>query len=225
MARIMKSPRVNVVVTPELIEEAVRGDSGHCMIAEAVKAAVPEARHVSVDLQTIRYSLPGVHARYTFLTPRIGQTALVRFDAGEEVEPFRMQLRNPHITAMSNRAAAERRQRELDEAGRTERQEEVREAHREVLVEARSRQRRKYGTGPKATKMIGKENNRRNGGGDLPRIEGGTPPPVGPLQGGIKGGPIPRGRRREYGIRALDRGSSLLLRDSGQGEEQVPPQK
>lgn len=208
--KISKSPRINVVVTEEIISEATREDSSHCMIAEAVKAAVPEARHVAVDLQSIRYSIPSMRARYTFFTPRIGQEALVAFDAGDEIEPFRMQLRNPHITQMSDRPAAQQRQREREEAGLTPEQEAAREAHREVLRKARSRTssgRRRFTVDSSSKPGPG-----GSGGQPLPRVEGGSPPPVGPLHGGSRAGHsrVPAGRRRQYGLRAFDRMSAKI---------------
>lgn len=100
-----RSPRVTIEVTEELIDQAVRGDSGHCMIAEAVKAAYPNARYVSVDLQTIRFSDPTTHERYTYLTPRAAQVALVDFDQGAHPQPMRFQLRGAQVTPSGSRQA------------------------------------------------------------------------------------------------------------------------
>lgn len=38
-----RAPRVHVQVDTDAIEDATRGDSGHCMIAESLKKAVPDA--------------------------------------------------------------------------------------------------------------------------------------------------------------------------------------
>ena len=54
--KAMTTPRVNVQVTPDIINVAARRDSGHCMIADALRLAVPEAQSVSVDLATIRWT-------------------------------------------------------------------------------------------------------------------------------------------------------------------------
>ena len=51
-------------VTAELIATAIPRNSGHCMIADALRAAIPSARFISVDLQTIRWSDPETNRRY-----------------------------------------------------------------------------------------------------------------------------------------------------------------
>lgn len=96
-ARRPQSPMINVVVTPEIISDSRKRDSSHCMIAEAVKKVVPDARNVSVDLQTIRFTDRDKGLRYIYLTPRSAQVALVQFDQGIEVEPFSMRLRGGHV--------------------------------------------------------------------------------------------------------------------------------
>src|SRR5262245_26872870 len=97
-----RAPGVVIEVTQEFIDESVRRDSAHCMIAEALKKAVPGARYVSVDIQTIRFSDPDQGKRpyrYTYLTPRSGQLALIQFDAGVVPEPFRIRLRGGAVSA------------------------------------------------------------------------------------------------------------------------------
>jgi hypothetical protein len=96
-----KSPVLRVNVTKELRDEAVKSNSSHCMIAEAIKEAYPLLNHVSVDLQTIRFSDPAKGLRYIYLTPRACQEALVLFDEGVASKPFRFILRGAHIVAMS----------------------------------------------------------------------------------------------------------------------------
>jgi hypothetical protein len=96
---VPKAPRVTIVVTQKEIDEALPRDSGHCMIADAVKATVPSAKNVSVDLQTIRWTDHTKGLRYTYLTPRVGQVALVKFDQGIPPVPFSFQLRKGQVTA------------------------------------------------------------------------------------------------------------------------------
>jgi hypothetical protein len=62
------------------------------MIAEAVKASLPDVKTVSVDLATIRFTDKKTGSRYTYMTPRAAQQALVQFDNGEKPEPFRIRL-------------------------------------------------------------------------------------------------------------------------------------
>jgi hypothetical protein len=102
-ARYPRPPRVKVHVTQELIEQGVQSDSGYCMISEAIKEAVPDAERVSVDLQTIRFSIPAKGHRYTYLTPRIAQVPLVNFDYGLKPEPFSFQLRGGQVSRAGRR--------------------------------------------------------------------------------------------------------------------------
>jgi hypothetical protein len=91
--RSLKSPRVTVTVELETIFAAEQRSSSHCMIADAIKLAVPTAQRVSVDLATIRWTDPRSGRRHIYLTPHVAQVALVNFDKGEHTEPFRFQLR------------------------------------------------------------------------------------------------------------------------------------
>jgi hypothetical protein len=92
------APRCEIVVTDEEIKRGVRRDSSHCVAAEAVRSRFPDAKYVSVDLQTIRWSDSKKGERYTYLTPRSVQEFLVKFDQGYELEPFTFKLRNGQTT-------------------------------------------------------------------------------------------------------------------------------
>ena len=52
-------------------DHAMERNSSHCAIAMAIVDAVPGVKHVSVDLQTIRYTRKNL--RYCFLTPHAAQ--------------------------------------------------------------------------------------------------------------------------------------------------------
>jgi hypothetical protein len=104
--RYPQAPRLKISVTSELIESSKRRDSSHCMIAEAVKIAVPGASNVSVDLQTIRFSDMTKRLRFTYLTPRIAQVAIIQFDQGtEDIDPYSFRLRGGHVTNAGARAS------------------------------------------------------------------------------------------------------------------------
>ncbi len=99
-ARKMARPTINaayhtvrVQVTDELIASATPRNSSHCMIADAIQAAVPQAKQIAVDLATIRFTDPDKNMRYIFLTPRSAQTALLLFDQGLPVDTFDFVLR------------------------------------------------------------------------------------------------------------------------------------
>lgn len=96
--KLGRTPKVQVEITQENIDYSVSRDSGHCMIAEAVKAAVPSAAYVSVDLQTIRWSNREKEERYTYLTPRSVQVVLVKFDQGKKPRPMGFELRSGQTT-------------------------------------------------------------------------------------------------------------------------------
>jgi N-acetyl-beta-hexosaminidase len=92
-----------IEVTQEVINDSIQRDSSHCMIAEAVKQAIPDAGFVSVDLQTIRFSHKKTRKRYVFLTPRRAQVELIKFDQGIQPEPFSVQLQRGQVIEMSER--------------------------------------------------------------------------------------------------------------------------
>jgi hypothetical protein len=83
---------MKITVTREHIERAVKGNSHRCMIADAIRAVVPKARFILVDLQTIRWSELDSDERDFYLTPAAAQQAIVAFDQGEPVEPFSFTL-------------------------------------------------------------------------------------------------------------------------------------
>jgi hypothetical protein len=89
------SPKITVPVTEEIIASAIPRDSGHCMVADAVRAMRPDAIFVAVDIQTIRFTEAG--RRYVYLTPRTVIQALLDFDHGDKPEPFTFRLRNAHV--------------------------------------------------------------------------------------------------------------------------------
>jgi hypothetical protein len=80
--------RLSVRVEREVIDEATRADSSHCMIADAIRAQHPSASRIMVDLQTIRFTDTEKGKRYVWLTPALAQRALINFDQGIPVEPF-----------------------------------------------------------------------------------------------------------------------------------------
>jgi hypothetical protein len=101
--RRLLAPRVTITVTRDIIEDAVVRDSSHCMIAQAVRLAVPAAKSISVDLQTIRWSDAELGLRYTYLTPRVAQVALINFDQGRSPKELSFQLRQGQVTRMSTK--------------------------------------------------------------------------------------------------------------------------
>lgn len=73
------------------------------MIAEAIKDAVPGAKSVTVDLQTIRWSDPVRRLRYIYVTPMKCVKALIDFDHGRPVDSFTFAVRNGMVTPMNTK--------------------------------------------------------------------------------------------------------------------------
>jgi len=180
--KLPQAPRISLAVTQEMIDHAVPKDSGHCMVADAVRAAVPTATYVSVDLQTIRFSDPGKGLRFTYLTPRTVAEALCAWDEGTKPEPWTFQLRSGQVTRSGNRSSKyDSKRREQRKAA--EEEEDARQSGAEGRARLVSRE------GPNSTSGV------------VPDIVGGTPPPMGAL---AHGPGIKRNRRRVFGLRALE---------------------
>ena len=80
--------KLHIKITPKNIKDSIRKNSHRCMIADAIQRKDPDARHITVDLQTIRFSHPKSGQRFVCLTPRKAQRALIAFDQGATPEPF-----------------------------------------------------------------------------------------------------------------------------------------
>jgi hypothetical protein len=100
--RALATPKFVVSVTSTEINRSIPKNSGHCMIADAVKKCfkdkfkrAPYAVHV--DLQTIRLTDSEKGFRYIYFTPAIGQAQLLNFDWGKEVRPFKFRLKGGQI--------------------------------------------------------------------------------------------------------------------------------
>jgi hypothetical protein len=83
---------LEITVTAEILATATRKDSGHCAASDAVNATFPGAR-CETDLQTMTLTLREHGIRVAYLTPPVVQQALVDFDNGEPMQPFRFALR------------------------------------------------------------------------------------------------------------------------------------
>lgn len=151
-----RARELNVRVDTETIEDAIPRDSSHCMIAEAVRTAFPAAKNISVDLQTIRFSDPERGLRYTYLTPRVAQLALINFDMGIKPDPFFFRLRSGMVTASSKRPPLQKQSEE----------------HVKNAKAARK------ATADKVREMSATIVDRRHGDGTTPDVVGGRTPPI-----------------------------------------------
>jgi hypothetical protein len=178
------APFLRVEVSQEIIDRACVKDSSHCMIADSVRACYPWARNITVDIQTVRLSDPERGVRFTYLTPRQAQIALLDFDAGIPAEPFNFTLprRSAHVQWMRRQAP----KRVINESQR-------------AAVRGNMQKARRYN--PKSLQVD------PNGDHERVQSKGGQSPPVGALAAGSTGrkrdGDIPTARRRTYGLRAM----------------------
>jgi hypothetical protein len=84
-------------------DHAMERNSSHCAIALAIEEAIPTARFICVDLQTIRYTKKGL--RYCFLTPHTAQDVIIATDQGEggKLKPFTLRMRPAQISRAGKR--------------------------------------------------------------------------------------------------------------------------
>ena len=181
LPRIPHSPHVKIKINTDLIYTSKQADSSHCMIAEALKLALPEAKSISVDLQTIRFSLPEKRLRFVYLTPRIAQIALVEFDQGIEPEPFEFNLSRGHVTAMYKRPEI------LLSGVRTD---SVSGVENPVIIKVKKPENKTIAKMNLAKQGIRKPESK----GEVPQRVGGKTPPTTPFA-----------RRRAFGLRALQK--------------------
>jgi hypothetical protein len=176
---------VKVHVSKEAIEFAMPRDSSHCMIAEGIKSAVPRATHISVDLQTIRFTKSS--KRYIYLTPRTCQIAILSFDSGNKPDPWSFQLRNPQIIFAGSRqakAAIDRIIKGGDEPESKKESKETKEKKSKAVLQARLTRKRLAAPLSRGT---------------VPDVTGGKSPPKHVLDDGV-----PFSRRRAFGLRLLE---------------------
>lgn len=99
---ISMKTRYDIGVTLADIEEAIQNskrvgdpECDTCAVSIALKRLIPEARNVSTDIQTIRFSLPADRRRLFYLTPSVVQRYIIDFDRADELAAFDFQLRDP----------------------------------------------------------------------------------------------------------------------------------
>jgi len=101
--------RWRVNVTSEIVKESIERHSGYCMVAEALKIAIPTAQYVAADLATIRWTDPQTRLRYICFTPRNAQNALIDFDNGIKPKPFTYEIRGAQIIPIGRDPVTKRR--------------------------------------------------------------------------------------------------------------------
>lgn len=94
-----------IQVRQEHIDYGKRNNSCRCPLALAIRSHFPTAAFISVDLQTIRYSLPETGYRFIWLNPPKGQRFLADYEGGRggELKPFKMTLRGLQLINIQHR--------------------------------------------------------------------------------------------------------------------------
>ena len=93
MADAKNRRRFNIEVTQKDIERAHRNDSYICVVSQAIARAIPDATRIETDSQAIRLTRNG--QRFVYLTPYAVSGYVIAFDAGDPIQPFSFQLRDP----------------------------------------------------------------------------------------------------------------------------------
>jgi hypothetical protein len=107
--------RVTVSLTQQHIDESMQRNSSHCAGVAAIKAAIPDATFVSVDIATVRFSRKGV--RYTCLCPTVLQTFVCDYDQGNPVAPIQFTLKAAFIAKAGKARRETPSDAELKEVG------------------------------------------------------------------------------------------------------------
>ena len=188
----LRAPNVKVRVSKTHMEHSKLKSSSHCMIAMAVRDAIPAAASIAIDVQTIRFSLPEKRIRCTYLTPRIAQVAIIQYDQGVMPQPFEFRLAGAHVTSMYTRV-----RESTPRARLTDKQLaaiEKMQANSPTNIEGK---RRKSVDVVDHPELMGRPRLVDQGPSQLPLIVGGDP----------RKHPIPRsivaGKRRAFGLRGM----------------------
>jgi hypothetical protein len=89
--------RFKIEVTQQDINLGVRDQSAHCIVATAIGRQIEAATRISVDAQTVRFTLDA--RRLIFLTPPKVGDYVIAFDAGafDAIKPIAFELSNPLV--------------------------------------------------------------------------------------------------------------------------------
>ena len=113
--RYENGPQIKVIVTQEIIDNAIESNSAHCVVADAIKASLltrgnGRYKGVSVDLGQIRITDKKLNKRFVWFTPHLCQRAITQFDQGKRkwLQPFHFWLRYPiQVLAARSRTGLE----------------------------------------------------------------------------------------------------------------------
>jgi hypothetical protein len=89
--------RVFIKVLDEHIRKSLMANSSHCTVAMAIKSALPDAKFISVDIQSVRFTQDGT--RFTFLTPHLARAIIINTDQDnrEAIQPCEFSMKPVHV--------------------------------------------------------------------------------------------------------------------------------
>jgi hypothetical protein len=85
--------QLQLEITKENYERAVRASSAACVVADAIKEQYPKFSNVKVNVATIRMTDKQRGYRYLYLTPPSAAELILAFDQGWPIESFPRKLR------------------------------------------------------------------------------------------------------------------------------------
>lgn len=88
-------------VTKEILRMSERQNSHHCIVANAIRAAIPGVFSVDVTVDSIRFNYGGL--RYYWRNPAPIAKRLIKWDENGEVKPFSFQLQHPLTAEIQKR--------------------------------------------------------------------------------------------------------------------------
>lgn len=95
--KIKRFKRMRIVVTEKEIHESAIAKSDGCMIQQSLKRDHPEFKNIWVDKNQIRFTDPDQNCIYTFQMAPRGRAMILKWDAGETIDPFDIWIRNPIV--------------------------------------------------------------------------------------------------------------------------------
>src|SRR6267142_2597384 len=91
---------IKVEVKKENIERACERNAHICMIADAIRDRLKWATFIQVDIQSIRFNNRKQGKRWIYLTPPEAQKAIILYDQGIKVKPFKFTLSQGQVRIM-----------------------------------------------------------------------------------------------------------------------------
>lgn len=112
-----KTPtRITIEVNEADIERAHVSDSYNCVVSQAIARTVRSATNIETDTQSIRFTVDD--ERRIYMTPYAVQGYVIAFDAGDPIEPFSFQLRDPRRAKRKVRTTAGKEAQKASAAAR-----------------------------------------------------------------------------------------------------------